>query len=112
MCLSPALLFISGIHAKESDYQKAWCKNGKIEHVLNDRTRVDCLTDTHAIEFDFANKWAEAIGQSLYYAFKTNKRAGIVLIYRSKKDYRYFLRLNSVIQHNHLPIDVWITGNN
>ena len=27
--------------------------------------RVDCLTAHYAIEFDFADKWAEAIGQAL-----------------------------------------------
>jgi hypothetical protein len=42
--------------------------------VLPDGTRCDCLTDTHAIEFDFGNKWAEAIGQSAYYALQTGKK--------------------------------------
>jgi hypothetical protein len=37
----------------ESDYVKLHCK-GQIEFVLPDKTRVDCLTDTHAIEY---NKW-------------------------------------------------------
>ena len=35
--------------------------------VLPDGTRCDCLTDTHAIEFDFGSNWAEAIGQSAHY---------------------------------------------
>ena len=35
---------------------------------MPDGTRCDILTDTHAIEVDFADKWAEAIGQSLNYA--------------------------------------------
>ncbi|WP_171018846.1 hypothetical protein ACONUD_00725 [Microbulbifer harenosus] len=52
------------------DYQLPWCETagGVAEYVLPDRTRVDCLTETHAMEFDFAPKWAEAIGQALYYA--------------------------------------------
>jgi len=40
---------------------------GVIEYVLQDKTRVDCLTEEHAIEFDFANHWAESIDQALYY---------------------------------------------
>ncbi len=48
--------------------------------VLPDKARVDCVTDTHAIEFDFAKKWGESIGQALYYATILNKQAGIVLI--------------------------------
>ena len=47
---------------------------------MPDGTRCDILTDTHAIEVDFADKWAEAIGQSLNYAMQTGKKAGIVLV--------------------------------
>ena len=53
---------------KESYYQNIFCDKmgGKTEVVLKDRTRIDCLTDKYAIEVDFANKWAESIGQSLH----------------------------------------------
>lgn len=91
----------------ERDYQLSHCK-GKVEHVLPDRTRVDCLTDTHAIEYDFARNWAEAIGQSLHYAFQTNERAGVVLILVQEDEYKYWIRLNSVIDHYKLPIDTWV----
>ena len=33
-----------------------------------------------AVEFDFANKWAECIGQALYYGQKTNRTPACVLI--------------------------------
>ncbi len=56
----------------ESDYVNMHCK-GQIEFVLPDETRVDCLTDTHAIEYGYGRKWAEAIGQSLYYSAMTGK---------------------------------------
>lgn len=94
---------------KEKWYQVKHCQ-GEIEHRLADKTRVDCLTDTHAIEYDFGNKWAEAIGQSLHYAFQTNKRAGIVLIIEKPKHLKYWYRLNSVIEHYKLPIDAWKVG--
>ncbi len=106
----PGLCMSSEKALKEKDYQSEYCK-GEIEHRLPDRTRVDCLTDTHAIEYDWASKWAEAVGQSLYYAFQTNKKAGIVLIYKKPSDVRYYHRLMSVIQHNKLDIEVWIVGN-
>ena len=44
-----------------------------------DFTRVDCLTDKYAVEFDFANKWAESIGQALHYQLMTGKKAKVVL---------------------------------
>jgi hypothetical protein len=39
----------------EKWYQKKWCEEqkGKVEVVLPDGTRCDCVTATHAIEFDF-----------------------------------------------------------
>jgi len=94
----------------EKFYQEKWCKehNGKTEVVLPDRTRCDCLTATHAVEFDFGNKWAEAIGQSLYYSLQTGKKAGIVLILEKESDYKYWIRLNTTIDHFKIPIDVWL----
>ncbi len=78
--------------------------------VLPDRTRCDCVTDTHAIEFDFGNNWAEAIGQSSYYSIQSKKRAGIVLILENMKDRKYWIRLNTTIHHFNLPIDIWSVG--
>ena len=106
--------FLSPAEAKhihlEKYYQEKWCveKSGEVEVVLPDRTRCDCLTRTHAVEFDFGNKWAEAIGQSLYYSIQTGRRAGVALILEKPSDYKYWVRLNTVIDHNNLKIDTWI----
>lgn len=92
----------------EKVYQRMWCENngGKTEFVLPDNTRVDCLIDEYAVEFDFANKWAEALGQSLYYGLVTHKSPGIVLIIENeKRDDKYLTRLLKVARmHN---ITVW-----
>ena len=98
----------AGHFAKEQVYQKQWCSEcgGVIEYVLPDRTRVDCLTDQYAIEFDFAPKWAEAIGQSLYYALMTKRKPGIVLIIESPGDSRYVKRLRTVADK--YGIRVWL----
>ncbi len=86
-------------------------QKGQVEVVLPDGTRCDCLTDTHAIEFDFGSKWGEAIGQSAYYALQTGKKAGVVLVLESVKDRKYWIRLNTTIKHYRLPIDTWSVGN-
>lgn len=101
--------FTGKAYALERDYQVPWCKahDGTLEYVLDDRTRVDCLTATHAVEVDFAPKWAEAIGQSLYYSAKTGRRAGILLILRSTDDERFLVRIKEAIRMQCLPIDVW-----
>ena len=93
----------------EKEYQAVWCVEHKgIQEVrLPDRARVDCVTETHAVEAEFAYKWAESIGQSLYYASQTQKRAGILLIIERTKDQAFVDRLESTIKLMNLPIDVW-----
>jgi len=91
----------------EADYVDHYCEGG-VEHVLSDRTRVDCLTENHAIEYDWGKKWAEAIGQSLYYSAMTGKKAGIVLIVNPRTKERYLKRLNKAIEAHGLNIEVWI----
>jgi hypothetical protein len=101
----------AGTDQLEKVYQHEWCAGkGQTEVVLPDKTRADCVTATHAIEFDFGKKWAESIGQSLYYSLQTGKRAGIVLILQKPSDRKFFIRLNSTIQHFNLPIDTWSVG--
>jgi len=75
------------------------------------RTRCDCVTESHAIEFDFGNGWGESIGQSMDYSLQTGKKAGIVLILETMKDRKYWIRLNTTIEHFNLPIDTWSIGN-
>ncbi|MEX0598669.1 MAG: hypothetical protein WD512_19455 [Candidatus Paceibacterota bacterium] len=69
ICLLPFYLNAEKLHI-EKWYQDKYCL-GKIEAMMPDKTRCDCLTDTHAIEFDFGVSWAAAIGQSLHYGFQT-----------------------------------------
>lgn len=65
----------------EAEYVEQWCAGrGQVEYILEDRTRVDCLTPEFAIEVDFAHKWAEAIGQSLYYGHMTGRKPGVLII--------------------------------
>jgi hypothetical protein len=93
----------------EKDYVADHCQ-GKVEYRLADSTRVDCLTSTHAIEYDFARKWAEAIGQALHYAAMTGKKPGIVLIVDpTVRGTRYLARLKSALDSIPcIKIDVWL----
>lgn len=106
----------SDAHAKrlhhERYYQEIWCaeRGGVTEYQLPSRTRVDCLTGTEAVEADFASKWYEAIGQSLYYAMETGKQAAILLIIETPKDLIYFERMQETIMYHKLPITVYTIG--
>ena len=102
----------AGHEQPEKHYQGQWCAEagGAMETTPREGLRVDCETGDHAVEFDFAAKWAEAIGQSLAYAGATGKRAGIVLILEDAGDARYLDKLRFTIAAANLPIDVWTMG--
>lgn len=91
----------------EKTYQDKWCikAGGVSEYRLDDGTRIDCLTEEYAVEFDFAPKWAEGIGQALYYAQKTGKKPCVVLIMEKEDDVRFLKRLTSVADRH--QIKVW-----
>lgn len=81
---------------------------GKMEAPV-ENGRVDILTATHAVEVEFAAKWKNSIGQSLWYALQTNRRAAVILIIEdAKRDRAHAIRLGSVIQANNLPVDLWL----
>ena len=121
----PLFITLFSIQAFSATYNEAyhvdvWCKDpknpifvtsikksGQVEAVQVDKTRVDCLTDDYAIEFDWASKYNEAIGQSLGYSLRTLKRPGIVLIMKSDSDEKYWNRLQEIIIRYNLPIQTW-----
>jgi hypothetical protein len=87
----------------EAEYVAANC-TGEIEVRLPDRTRIDCLLEDEAQEYDFGKKWAEAIGQALWYAMNSGRRAGIVLIIEDNSDRAGLKRARFIIAHYNLPI--------
>ena len=86
----------------ERDYQQAWgsAQPGliAIEYRLPDNSRVDCLFQDYAVEVDWHHKWAEAIGQSLFYAMMTGRKPAILLIIGPQGE-RYLKRLKFVTLH-------------
>lgn len=98
---------------KESDYVEKWCagKGGEVEHKLPDKTRIDCyVRDKFGAEFDWSDKWAEAIGQSLHYAAATQTAPWVVLIRREKTKLetfrRHTARVQNIIKQYELPIEM------
>ena len=94
------LLVTLPLFGKQSEryYQEKFAKEigGQVEVVMKDGTRCDIRTATHAIEVDFARKWAEAIGQSLHYALHTGKSPAVALIVLSPSDNKYVERVRKI----------------
>lgn len=104
------LVLISTVEAKhlhpEKYYQNQWCNrwNGQQEVRQIDFTRVDCITKNYAVEFDFAPKWAESIGQSLHYARLTRKKPAIILIIEEPKDFIYYMRVKPLAEQYNIKL--------
>lgn len=96
----------------EREYTEDWClaRGGSIDLRLADRTRVDCLLDDYAIEFDFTTKWAEAPSQALHYARMTNRMAAVVIIVESARDCPRLQRLHNLIYYDKIGVLLFETG--
>ena len=94
----------------EAFYSDKFCTemSGQSEYILKDLSRVDCLTDTHAFEVDWADgmKVYEAIGQSLYYSTETGKLPGILLLIRKENSEKHIRKVQRVIETFELPIEL------
>lgn len=97
----------------EKHYQAYICDQlgGEVEHRLEGGERVDCLTEDYAIEVDFAPKWAESIGQSLFYASETGTAPAVVLIIEEEKYKKHPEHIDAVNSAFELGIKVWIIRN-
>lgn len=91
----------------ERDIAKPWCDEMKgISQRLKGGTEVDCVTDAVAYEIDFAKKWAEGLGQALFYSSETKRKAGVALILRSAAEVRFVDRLKQAIEYHGLDVSV------
>ncbi len=90
----------------EAFYVNNWCTPdfGRTEFVLWDKSRCDCLTKDYAIEFDFAHKWAESVGQSLYYAKLTKRKPAVTIILTKPTDIIYLKRLEALTEQTGIKI--------
>jgi hypothetical protein len=72
----------AGSGLKEPDYQRALCAGMRLEVRLGEYGRADCVSDTHAIEVEWADKFKEGVGQALIYSTATQLLLGLILVCR------------------------------
>ena len=71
--------------ADERTWQNRYCEGMELEKHLPSGGYVDCLSPEYAIEVEWSEHWAEAVGQSLYYASATGRKPGIILLCRESE---------------------------
>ena len=103
--MAVAFGFANGF-ASEAGHKKEWCPkhNGEIDYKTKDNSKVDCLTETHAIDFSAGQKWEQALIQSNRNSVGTGKIPGIVLIIENAKDKKHLKQLRSTIAKRRLGI--------
>lgn len=81
---------------------------GEAEKKTVDGSRVDIYTNSgYAIEVEWASKWKEAIGQSLYYATLEDAKPGIILLFKGDQVEKfYYMRL--MVVASKYGIKVWV----
>ena len=96
----------------EGEYQKEWCAkhNGEIDYKTQDKTTVDCLTDTYAVELDYAEKWVQSMRKSRDHSLSTGKAPGVVLILQNSADEKHLFKLRKVVEKRRLGIKIWTVG--
>jgi hypothetical protein len=67
---------------READYRDALCAGMDTEVHLGSYGRADCVSETHAIEVEWADKFKEGVGQALTYSQRTTLVAGLILVCR------------------------------
>ncbi len=112
----------------DAEMQARYCAGMDIEVTLPDRTRADSISATHAIEVEFSEDWATALGQALHYSLWTAeiaatphefapwsrlldspRKAGIILVCRKALNTctGHYVRLFRIIEHFELPVTIW-----
>lgn len=71
--------------------------SAQVEVRLLDDSRVDLLSGTHAIEVDWAPKWAEAVGQAIHYSLLADRKPAVILLLRDPAtEWRHLVRAAQV----------------
>ena len=108
------LLPLDAYAKTEREYTTEWCATMKGTAFVRLYEggkfigEVDCLTDTHAIEVEFAPKWNQASSQAMFYELKTRHKAGVAIIHDATEQ-RYIDRFLQTLEFSclHNRIDVF-----
>jgi len=111
----PFAVFAERAHRHtEPWYSRRWCavQGGLAEYTLPDGTRADCVTPSLVVEVEWAHKWAEAVGQALYYATYFPSRLPAVVLLVEDDDpeaaRRYERRARVTVRSYNLPVQILV----
>lgn len=74
--------------------------------------RIDIALAWHAVEIDWAYKWAEGVGQALFYGLRTGTKAVVLLLIDTPAGRRHADNARLVAKNNTPPLAVWTFDTN
>jgi len=91
----------------ERAIQECACTGMELEVPTGIGTRIDCLSETHAIEVEALQDWIESIGQSLHYAARSNRKAKVLFFCEQEQGAcnRHWLAFQETVSQFDLPIE-------
>ena len=108
-CLAPQQL-VAGETVREAEHTRrlAVQYDAQSEVVLWDKTRADLVGSTWVGEVDWAPKWAEGIGQALYYSIVMDRQPVLFLLTKRGEE-RFVYRAQTVCAKYKINlIVVWV----
>jgi hypothetical protein len=93
----------------EAFYQQRFCEGLRWEVHIGQQRRADCVSETHAIEIVFHDKWKEGIGHVLAYSADTALIPGIALVCRSDQGHclASSLFVRRTLGHHKIKATLW-----
>lgn len=82
----------------EKDYRDALCQEFEREKRLAPHSIADCVSETHAIEVEWADNWKEGVGQALAYAMVSSLIPGVILVCKDGLSDEYCLDASLTVQ--------------
>jgi hypothetical protein len=80
---------------------------GEAEYRLDDGARIDILLPKEAIEIDWPKKWAEGVGQALFYGSKTNKTPVVLYLVSNLKEEEKYINRGKIAAKKG-GVEVWL----
>ena len=82
--------------------QRHW----RVEVPMPDSTRCDLISETYAMEVEWASKWKEAPAQATLYAIWTGKKPAVILLVKSSDEKLDVLRCKMVCERLQIAMEV------
>jgi hypothetical protein len=94
----------------ERYWQQHYCAGMEFKKLVPSGGKVDCLGEELALEITWADAWAKALGQALYYAAATNRKPAIVLLCAGPQEecQDSVSRIKLALKFVNGPVAVWL----